>query len=74
MTDAKYVILSLEKAALALNQAEVTHMNAVLEYAVAENGFEKAKTHLIFDGVEGKNAEQRDAHVCVILSLFPYEV
>jgi hypothetical protein len=50
-----------EAATLALQDAHADYAGAVVAHAEAKRALELAKAHRLVQGIEGKNAEQRDA-------------
>jgi hypothetical protein len=51
----------LEASALALQDAHADYAGAVVAHAEAKRALELARAHRLVQGIEGKNAEQRDA-------------
>ncbi len=60
--------LQLETAAGSLNDAKVQHLGAVVAHAEAKRALELAQARMLCDGVDGKNAEQRNAVIRLELS------
>jgi hypothetical protein len=54
-------IKQLQTAALELQDAQASYAGAVVAHAEAKRALEHARAHRLVQGIEGKNAEQRDA-------------
>ena len=58
----------LTATAHSLNDAKCSHLGAVVAHAEAKRALELAQARLLVDGIDGKNAEQRNSVMRLELS------